>query len=90
MGCRRRIRDGVEVVVVGHSRDDELVEWEQGQRLIEVLEGEREREGKADVVRMVELEGKHAQIVKDGVAVGKCVDVAIAVLVEKAQAKEGG
>ena len=90
LGCRRRIRDGVEVVVVGHSRDDELVEWEQGQRLIEVLEREREREGKGEVVRLVELEGKHAQIVKDGVAVGKCVDVAIAVLVEKAQAKEGG
>lgn len=87
--CKRKVRDGVEVVVVGHSRDDELVEWEQGQRLVGVLE--REREGKGEVVRLVELEGTHSQIVRDGVAVGKCVDVAIAVLVDKAnKAKEQG
>ncbi len=88
--CKRRIRDRVEVVVVGHSRDDELVEWEQGQRLIGVLE--KEREGRGEVVRMVEVEGTHSQVVRDGVAVGRCVDVAIAVLVEKAKAnaEEGG
>lgn len=28
--CKRRFRDGVEAVIVGHSRDDEMVEWEQG------------------------------------------------------------
>ncbi len=83
---KRRMRDEVEVVVVGHSRDDELVEWEQGQRLIGVLEGERE--GRGEEVRLVEVEGTHQQIVKDGVAVGKCVDVAIGVLVEKAKAKQ--
>ena len=81
--CKRRVRDGVEAVVVGHSRDDELVECEQGQRLIGVLE--REREGKGEVVRLLEVEGTHQQIVRDGVAVGRCVSVAIAVLVEKAQ-----
>ena len=86
--CGRRVGDGVEVVVVGHSREDELVEWEQGQRLIEVLE--REREGKGEVVRFVEVQGKHAQVMADGVVVGKCVDVAIAVLVEKVKAKQGG
>lgn len=83
--CKRRIRDGVEIVVVGHSRDDELVEWEQGQKLIGVLK--REREGKGEVVRLVEVEGTHSQIVRDGVAVGRCVGVAIAMLVEKAKAK---
>ncbi|KAF6236864.1 hypothetical protein HO173_005155 [Letharia columbiana] len=88
--CKRRVRDGVEAVVVGHSRDDELVEWEQGQRLIGVLEREREGEGEGEVVRLVEVEGKHSQVVRDGVAVGKCVNVAIRVLVEKARAKEGG
>lgn len=88
--CKRRIRDGVEAVVVGHSRDDELVEWEQGQRLIGVLEREREGEGRGEVVRLVEVEGTHSQVVRDGVAVGRCVGVAIAVLVEKAKAKKGG
>lgn len=85
LGCRRRVRDGVEVVVVGHSREDELVEWEQGIRLIGVLEGERERVGRGEVVRFVEVEGTHERVVKDGVAVGKCVGVAIAVLIEKAK-----
>lgn len=87
--CERRIRDGVEVVVVGHSRDDELVEWEQGQRLVGVLEGEREGKRKGDVVRLVEVEGTHSQIVRDGVAVGRCVGVAIAVLDEKGEGEEG-
>lgn len=80
--CKRRVRDGVEAVVVGHSRDDEYVEWEQGQRLIGVLE--RERAGRGEVVRLVEVEGTHSQVVRDGAAVGRCVGVAIALLVEKA------
>lgn len=88
LGCKRRVGDGVEAVVVGHSRDDELVEWEQGQRLIGVLE--RQREGRGEVVRLVEVEGTHSQVVRDGVAVGKCVGVAIEVLLEKARGKDGG
>lgn len=88
LGCGRGFRDGVEVVVVGHSREDELVEWEQGRRLVGVLE-EGQRKG-GEVVRLVEVEGTHAQVVRDGVAVARCVDVAIGVLVEKAKAKEGG
>ena len=79
--CGRRMRDGVEAVVVGHSRGDELVEWEQGEKLVGVLE----REG---VVRLVEVEGTHQQVVRDGVAVGRCVGVAIAMLIEKAKAEE--
>ena len=73
--------------MVGHSRDDELVEWEQGQKLIRVLE---QNEGRGEVVRLLELEGTHSRIVTDGVAVGKCMDVAIGVLVEKAKAKDEG
>ena len=46
-----------------------------------------EREGKGEEVRFVEVEGTHAQIVKGGVAVGKCVDVGIGALVQKANAK---
>ena len=89
--CKRRMRDGVEVVVVGHSRDDELVEWEQGRRLIGVLEREREkeREGRGEV-KFVEVEGTHSQVVKEGLAVGRCVGIAIDVLVERAKAKKGG
>lgn len=83
--CERGVRGGVEAVVVGHSRDDELVEWEQGVRLVGVLE---ERGG--GLVRFVEVEGTHEQVVGDGVAVGKCVGVAIEVLVEKAGGGVGG
>lgn len=86
--CKRRFRDGVETVVVGHSRDDEMVEWEQGQRLIGVLESERE--GRGEVVRLVEVEGTHSHVIRDGMAVGTCVGVAIGVLAEKARAKQVG
>lgn len=41
-------------------------------------------------MRLVEVDGTHAQVVRDGVAVGRCVDVAVGVLVERATAKEGG
>lgn len=95
LGCGRGVRGGVEVVVVGHSREDELVEWGQGEGLVGVLEGKGKGKGKGigeggEVVRLVEVDGTHAQVVRDGVAVGRCVDVAVGVLVERATAKEGG
>lgn len=88
LGCKRGVRDGVEAVVVGHSRGDELVEWEQGERLVGVLEGQME--GRVGDLRFVEVEGTHSQVVRDGVAVGKCVDVVIEMLVQKAKEKVGG
>lgn len=91
LGCGRGVRGGVEVVVVGHSREDELVEWGQGEGLVGVLEVKGKGKGEGgEVVRLVEVDGTHAQVVKDGVAVGRCVDVAVGVLVERATAKEGG
>lgn len=86
--CGRGFRDGVEAVVVGHSREDELVEWEQASRLVGVLLEEEGGKGTGgEEVRLMEVEGKHAEVMKEGVAVGKCVDVAIGLLIDKAKAK---
>lgn len=84
MKAGRGVREGVEVVVVGHSRGDELVEWEQSERLVGLLE-----EGEGKEVQLVEVTGTHQAVVRDGVAVGRCVDVAVGVLVEKAEGKDG-
>lgn len=50
-----------------------------------MLESESERRG--EMVRLVEVEGTHSHVIRDGVAVGTCVSVAIGVLAEKARAK---
>ncbi len=81
--CGRRVREGVKTVVVAHSREDELVEWEQAEGMMEVL-GRREKEK----ATLVESKGKHQEIVTKGVDIAKCVDVAIDVLL-KAKAGKG-
>lgn len=75
--CGRRIREGVEGVVVAHSRADELVEWEQAEKMMEVMD----RTVKEKAV-LVELKGKHQEIVTKGVDIAKCVDVAISMLLK--------
>ena len=69
----RRVARGVGVVVVGGSRGDELVEWEQ----VGFLEW-GEGEGRKVVV---ELEGGHMDVVEGGVGVGRCVGRCVEVLV---------
>lgn len=54
---------GVERVVLGHSKDDGLVPWNQVDRMVDVLE--KSSKGK-DYVSVVELHGKHNDIWKDG------------------------
>ena len=51
---------------------------------------ERQMAGRVGDLRFVEVEGTHSQVVKDEVAVGKCVGVAIEMLVQKAKGKVGG
>lgn len=76
--CGRSVRDGVRVVVVGQSKEDELVEWEQAEKMKQVLE-ERASPWPWGP-DLVELEGAHQEVVKGGVGVGRCVDVAVELL----------
>lgn len=70
------------VVVLGYSKEDELVEGEQGEGVASVLRqggGQTDEEGGLRV-RHVECKGGHHEIVDQGVEVGKCVGVAVDML----------
>ena len=54
------------VVVLGHSREDGLVEWEQVEGLREVLEGQGFADEGERRVRVVELEGEHDEVWRSG------------------------
>ena len=78
----RMLKGNVRMVVVAHSKDDELVEWEQGTRMVETLrmhqhqrrqpndrEGRlrEEREGEMKVkVKELEIQGGHEDILETG------------------------
>lgn len=83
----RMVREGgemdrVEVVVLGQSREDELVEWGQVEMMEETLrgngwcrEGQVEEGGKE--VMAVELKGGHDEIWERGGELARCVRVAV-------------
>lgn len=70
------------VIVLGYSKEDELVEVEQGEGFASVL---RQGRGRADEegglrVRHVECKGGHNEIIDQGVEIGRCVGVALDIL----------
>ena len=67
--CGRKVGEGVAVVVVGQSREDELVEWGQAVGMMGALEWE----GAVGEKVLVEVEGRHQEVVTGGVGIGKCV-----------------
>ena len=83
--CGRSVRGGVEVVV-GHSKEDELVEWEQAEKLMEVLR--RRRSPWPWGPELVELQGEHQEVVRGGIGVGKCVSAAVELLIANEEEKE--
>lgn len=76
--------EGVEVVVLGHGRADKMVDMGQAEGFVKELEdgggAARRGGGKEPVVRVVECEGAHDEIVDAGKEVGRCVGVALEVL----------
>lgn len=80
-GARRRLADGLEVVLIAGSRGDELVEWAQGEALVGALK-EVESEEKR-VVELVEVWGKHQELVSEGKVVGDVAARAINLLDER-------
>ena len=80
-GCGRRVGRGVGVVVLGQSRGDELVEWEQVGGMI----GEVKWEGEEGAKELVELEGRHQEVVEGGVGIAKCVGRCVELLVRMEQ-----
>ena len=78
MRCGRKMGRGVRVVVLGHSREDELVEWEQTIGMMEALEWEGDGEGGKV---LVEVEGRHQDAVDGGAGIAKCVGRCVELLV---------
>lgn len=68
---------GVERVLLGHSRDDGLVPWNQVERMVGVLE--KAKRG-SDYVSVVELHGKHNDIWRDGKESSRAIQTALGLL----------
>lgn len=68
---------GVERVVLGHSKDDGLVPWNQVDRMVEVLE--KSSRG-SDYVSVLELHGKHNDIWRDGKESSRAILAALKVM----------
>ena len=69
------------VVILGYSKGDELVEGEQGEGFSNVLlQGRGQKYEGGLRVRCVECEGGHNEIVDRGVEIGRCVGLAIDML----------
>ena len=58
------------VVVVAHSREDELVDWVQVDAIEKALHKER-RDGRSD--KVLELKGKHLDIWKEGTEMARAI-----------------
>ncbi|KAF1356931.1 Alpha/Beta hydrolase protein [Delphinella strobiligena] len=79
-GDYERLGEGV-LVVLAHSREDELVEWEQ----VELVRGVLEQQGWGRGGRrleMLELRGRHDEVWEEGGEVARAVEVAVGRSVE--------
>ncbi|KAL9092267.1 MAG: hypothetical protein Q9165_004441 [Trypethelium subeluteriae] len=81
------------LVILAHSREDELVEWEQCDLLLDVLKAQGWKEksiqieaggdvGEEPAVRVLELRGKHDETWEDGKELARAINVAVERLVE--------
>ena len=81
---QRCLRDGVRLLVLGHSRTDELVEFEQ----VERMAGAFKEVGEGGRVKVVEAKGGHDEIVWDGTEVARVVGEVVGILL--AEKDRGG
>ncbi|KAI9713994.1 MAG: hypothetical protein M1820_000724 [Bogoriella megaspora] len=82
------VRGGGKLVVLGMSKGDELVEWEQATGMKDVLleqgwkDVEKDEEVSAKEVVLLELEGKHDEIWAEGRELARAVEFTLKRLVE--------
>ena len=65
------------VMVVAHSREDELVDWVQVEAMEKILHKER-KDGRSD--KVLELRGKHHDIWKEGAEMARAIKKALQML----------
>lgn len=76
---------GTEVVVLGHSKEDELVEWGQMRMIEEALRetgwrdggGDGRGIGNAKEMTMMELKGGHDEVWEKGEELARCIALAV-------------
>ncbi|SMR42820.1 unnamed protein product [Zymoseptoria tritici ST99CH_3D1] len=65
------------LVVIAHSREDELVEWEQPELMLRSLEEQGFRGTGSPRVRLLELRGKHDQVWEEGREVARAIEFTV-------------
>lgn len=73
------------LVVLAHSREDELVEWEQVDLMVEALNGQgwsEKKEGRR--VRVLEIGGKHDQVWEEGVELARAIESTVEEVMDRA------
>lgn len=63
-----------ELVVVAHSREDELVEWEQPELMMKSLASQGFGDSGRRRAKLLELKGKHDQVWEDGDEVARAIE----------------
>lgn len=72
------IREEVKIIVMGHGKEDRLVDWGQAEEMAPVLDKANEKvRGKAV---MVDVKGDHDEVWKGGLQIAGCVNVAVGIL----------
>ncbi|KXS97504.1 hypothetical protein AC578_4610 [Pseudocercospora eumusae] len=69
------------LVVIAHSREDELVEWEQAELMLSCLQKQGFTESGDRRLKLLQLEGKHDQVWKEGQEVARAIEYTIKELV---------
>lgn len=70
------------VVLLGHGRGDELVDWVQVEGMEKGLRGGWGKGGEGRRVRVLEVEGGHEEVWKGGREMARVIRVAVGMLVE--------
>lgn len=65
------------LVVIAHSREDELVEWEQPDLMMKTLSSQGFKTSGSRRARLLELKGKHDQVWEEGVEVARAIEFAV-------------
>lgn len=90
MGAGFEAWEGGRVVLLGHGRGDELVDWVQVEGMERGLRRGWERGGQGRRVRVLEVEGGHADVWEGGREMARVIAVAVGMVVEAEGEGRGG
>ena len=77
------IDEEVKVIVMGHGKEDKLVDWgqaEQMARILEKVDGSRVKGGGGRKAEVLTVEGNHNEVWEKGEGVARCVGVTVRLL----------